>query len=193
MSNTSASKPQLESQKQKTIPASMVIDLDMDENLSHVCSDGGAERAHGPEQPLVSQGYATQSAAADAASAMPVSFHGIGANQLEQRLSGRRKCNCYSFFRILEGRMSKHTIQGDHVSHDYLVQMYAAFSEEGADRMPDSRLETVSVAPAGLPLSWDTSELDLQVLVSGLSFWSLASSEYVCLDLPFLPPPQIQH
>ena len=111
-------------------------------------------QVHGPEQPLALQGHATKSAAADAASAMPVSFHGLGANQLEQRLPGRRKCNGYSFFRILEGRMSKHTIQGSPVSHDFLVQMYAAFSEEGADRMLDSSVETVSVAPAGLPLCW---------------------------------------
>eukprot|EP00435_Cladocopium_sp_Y103_P052226 s335_g16.t1 len=189
MSNTPASK--LESQHQRAIPAGMVVDLEMDENLSHVCSDGGAVLVHGAEQPLALHDRAMH-AAADAASAMPVSFHGLGANQLEQRLPGKRKCSGYSFFRLLEGRMSKHTIQGGPVSHDFLAQMYAAFSEEGADRVLDSSLETVSVAPAGLPLSWDTGELDLQVLVSGLSFWSLASSEYVCLDLPFLPPPQIQ-
>lgn len=123
--------------------------------------------------------------ALDAAHTMPATFHGPGPTQLQTTLPGNRKrLTGHSFFRILDGRVSKHTVQGQRLQHDFLVQMYAAFSR-GDSGDPDD-FESVIASPAGMPLSWDTRDVDFQALVSRISFWSL----YTNLDLPFLSLPQ---
>ena len=128
--------------------------------------------------------------ATHAAHSMPFSFHGPGPSQLEKVLPSKKKCRDMSFFRILEGRMAKHTIQGGRSSADFLVQLYAAFSDVGESE-PTTPAERISTCPAGMPLGWDTDSIEFQTLCSGLCFWELSAAEYVSLDLPYLSFPQI--
>lgn len=168
------------------------MDFDLDENLSEVAkaiSDDRTSKAivdgrvstldEGAGAGVLALRGLSTAAGADVTHTTPVSFHGPGPAQIDKNLSGVFRCKDSSFFRILDGRMSKHTVQGERVVHDFLVQMYVAFAEEGVT-------ETISITPAGLPLSWDAGELNFQALVSGLTVWKLSAAEYRSFELPFL-------
>lgn len=175
--------------------ASSNFDRDQDDlevNLSHCLEDQSqsvvahvqsAEAAVVPALPPLVDGSIDVT---EAAHAMPVSFHGPGATQLAKSFPSKRNCRELSFFRILEGRMTKHTVQGGRGEDvDFLVQLCAAFGE-GPARPPES----VSTSPAGMPLGWDTGDLSFETLCHGLCFWDISSADYSCLDLPFLSCPQ---
>ena len=106
---------------------------------------------------------AQKRSAPDATRSMPVSFHGLGSHELARHLPHKQLCATHDFFRILEGSMTMHTIQGDRMSHDFMVQMYAVFSEPNEDGPVGVPDRIVQASPAGLPLCWNIGGLDLMI------------------------------
>lgn len=114
------------------------------------------------------------------------SFHGPAGSTLAKYLPQKHLCQDHTVFRILEGSMSKYTIQGsmkDH-RHDFIIQRYSALCE--APQLPEDGTEPILVSPAGLPLVWDTSVIPFETLVSELRIWEISAAQYHCLDIPHL-------
>ena len=178
------------------IQTSAIEDIqDIDENLSYSLADPSTDRS------LVVQGRSEGTIvpaqtshcnyAAQAAHKMPVSFHGPGPQQVARSFPSKRICQQLSFFRILEGRMTMHTVQGGRSDDtDFLVQLYVAFADISDTDTAAAPPESVLTSPTGLPLGWDIGDLDFPTLCNGLCMWNLSKADYVCLDLPFLSCPQ---
>ena len=167
---------------------------DIDENLSYCLADPSTDTSlvvqERSEGTIVTAQTSHCDYAAQAAYKMPVSFHGPGPQQVARSFSSKRICKELSFFRILEGRMTMHTVQGGRSDDcDFLVQMYVAFAEI-SDTDTAAPPDSVLASPTGLPLGWDTGNLDFVTLCNGLCMWNLSTADYVCLDLPFLSCPQ---
>ena len=121
--------------------------------------------------------------------AASISFHGASSSTLEQYLSEHGPCVGFTFFRILDGNMAKHTVQGERLesSYDFLTQAYCGFSTDGtlpSEDSGDSVNGHLLVSPSGMPTIWDTSCISFKQLASDLQLWKVAGAEYKGLNLP---------
>lgn len=108
---------------------------------------------------------------------MQDSFHaGPHTHLLQRELPGKHLCNDRTFFRILEGNMSKHTVQGQGLrgqrkAYNFMIQVYSAFTNETEDK--DHVATCVYAWAVGMPLTWGTSEIAFEKLVSELQLWNI--------------------
>ena len=120
---------------ENAIQTSAIEDIeDIDENLSYCLADPSTDtgctrtirRNHCACTNITLQLCCTR------AHKMPVSFHGPVPQQVARSFPSKRICQqlSLSFFRILEGRMTMHTVQGGRSDDtDFLVQVYVAFAD----------------------------------------------------------------
>ena len=191
MSNTSASK--LESQHQKAIPASMAVDLDMDEISVMFAQMVVPCRCMALSSPLLCRGMPPRVQQQMLRVPCQFRFMALEPISLSNAFLEEGNAMVIPFFVFWKAACPSTRFKAALCPTIFWCKCTRPFQKR-------EQIGCLILVWKRFPLhqqvylcAGDTDELDLQVLVSGLSFWSLASSEYVCLDLPFLPPPQIQH
>lgn len=119
------------------------------------------------------------------------SFHGPGGSTLARYLPDKHLCEDHTFFRILEGSMSKYTLQGSvkDQRHDFIIQCYSALCDE--PQLQKDGGKTILVCPAGMPLVWDTNNILYETLVSDLLIWQISGAQYHPLKVPHLSHTQL--
>ena len=116
-------------------------------------------------------------------------FHaGPQTHLVERELQGKHLRKDCTFFRILDGNMAKHTVQGqgwlgEKRTYDFMIQVYSAFTKEAQEDHPATCVYAWAV---GLPLTWDTGEISFDKLVSDLQLWNICGTEYFSKHMPNL-------